>query len=159
MGEGTEVQAFSGQPLTAHQHAIMKLAAGFLPQSDQLLAEKIYYIIREPLLNRLHKFHYECPQSATAKMIPDPCGVLKDDEVFCSFSEGFVDDETGLHIDRVVGEVCIVRHLVSRTIWCPADGCCQFRHPCTLPTDVRKLKVVDRPQLSGLRCDVRACQS
>ena len=106
--DNNEMQAHSGQPRSHTERAIMKLSAGFLPHSNPLLAEDIKNIVRDIFETRLRRFHLACPQSATAIMIPDPCNVLKEGEVFCSFSEAYVEESTGLLTDVIVGDICLV---------------------------------------------------
>lgn len=82
-------------------------------------------------------------QSATAMIVPDTLGVLAPDEIFVSFSaDQPVDPVTLRRINFLEGDVLI------------------YRSPCKLPTDVRKLKAVVRPELFHLRdCIVLSANS
>ncbi|KAK7471173.1 hypothetical protein VKT23_002583 [Stygiomarasmius scandens] len=128
----------SGCPSSMSETAMALLDSGFQPQLCAYLADKLQNITKSAIKNLVNKFHYEIPQSATALAVPDPYGVLGPDEIFFRSSKRELLTQEGFLSDTVTGEILITRH------------------PCKLPSDVRKVKAVQNLRLSGF-VDVVVC--
>jgi len=123
------------------------LLAGFKPtvHTDGCVfaATKLRMLVRGLMTKLVSDLKIKVDQSASAFIVPDTLGILAPDEIYVSFaSEEPVDPRTGTTIPILQGD-CLV-----------------FRYPCKLPTDVRKFKAVNKPELSHLRdCIVLSANS
>lgn len=82
----------------------------------------------------VHKFRLPVQQSLSAFIVPDPFGVLAPDEIFI-----WADEQTP--IDPIT----------QAPISCLLGSVLALRSPCKLPTDIRKMIAVYKPELSHLR--------
>ncbi|KAG0147330.1 hypothetical protein CROQUDRAFT_132599 [Cronartium quercuum f. sp. fusiforme G11] len=105
------------------------LSAGFLPLTCPYLAKKMISEINKRLMIQMKRVQIPCPQSVRATIVPDCEGVLKENQIALSFSTPMLNKD-GSSIDALQGEVLIMRH------------------PCMLPTDIRKVTAVRHPVLS-----------
>ena len=91
----------------------------------------------------IRNFRIPIDQSITAFIVPDTLQILKSDEIFVSFSSQCPVDPT-TH--------CILSYLEGPVL--------ATRSPCKLPTDVRKLMAVYKPELAHLKnCVVMSASS
>ncbi|THU89976.1 hypothetical protein K435DRAFT_276844 [Dendrothele bispora CBS 962.96] len=128
----------SGCPSSMSETAMALLDSGFQPSSCAYLMDKLQNITKSAIKNLVNKSHYDIPQSATALVIPDPYGELGPNEIHFRTSRRELMTQDGYLSDTVTGEVLITRH------------------PCKVPSDVRKVKAVQNLRLSGL-VDVIVC--
>ncbi|TRM55779.1 RNA dependent RNA polymerase-domain-containing protein [Schizophyllum amplum] len=121
----------SGCPSGLEETMISLLASGFTPNNSSICRAKLQaiYLSRARILTSRIKF--TVPQSASAFVVPDPCGVLGPNEIHIKASRPALKMEDGLEADIVVGDVLITRN------------------PCKVPSDVRKVRAVDHPELAG----------
>ncbi|KAI5998175.1 RNA dependent RNA polymerase-domain-containing protein [Pisolithus albus] len=122
---------FSGQPLGLHETTLELLQAGFHPLKLRQLCSKLEKVLTMLLDGYVHKFHIPVMESAEAYVVPDPYGVLKEDEIHFRSSEPFIDPITGAQKDIIIGPV-----LVSR-------------NPTRLPSDIQKVTAVSHPALAN----------
>lgn len=121
---------FSGQPLGLYETTLELLQAGFHPMKLKLLFRKLEVVLTKLLDSYVQRFHIPVTESIEAYVVPDPYGVLNENEVhFCS-SEPFIDPVTGVQQDTIIGPV-----LVSR-------------NPTRLPSDIQKVTAISHPKLS-----------
>ncbi|KAI6136111.1 RNA dependent RNA polymerase-domain-containing protein [Pisolithus sp. B1] len=122
---------FSGRPLGLHQTALELLQAGFHPLKLKLLFDKLEKVLTMLLDSYVQKFHIPVTESVEAYVVPDPYGVLNEDEIHFRSSEPFIDPITGAQQDIIVGPV-----LVSR-------------NPTRLPSDIQKVTAISHPKLAN----------
>ena len=126
---------WNGMPLSKYERAYEMLIAGFHPESCAYLADLLVEIADMAMRKVIKRFAIPVARSAEAIVIPDPTGTLEEGEIQFRFSDDHVlDPDTGLRLEHVPeGDVLVTRH------------------PCLLPTDVRKVRAVVRPELSLYR--------
>lgn len=105
-------------------------------------------IINDVVSQLAKKFRLTVPLSASALVIPDPVGVLEEDEVYFS-STSLPVDQYGYRPHCLQGDVLVVgcKHCLAIPGIALTMRLQQFRYPCYLTTDVRKVTAVDRPEL------------
>lgn len=123
---------WNGKPLSKHECAYEMLLVGFHPSSCAYLAELLIEIADMAMKKVIKRFAIPIARSAEAMVIPDPTGTLKEGEIQFRFSgDAILDPDTRLRLTHVPeGDVLVTRH------------------PCLLPTDIRKVRAVVRPELS-----------
>ncbi|SPO25440.1 uncharacterized protein UTRI_03140_B [Ustilago trichophora] len=123
---------WNGKPLSKHECAYEMLLSGFHPKSCPYLAELLVDIADLAMKRVIKRFAIPVARSAEAMVIPDPTGTLEEGEIQFRFSgDAVLDPDTRLRLRHVPeGEVLVTRH------------------PCLLPTDIRKVRAVVRPELS-----------
>ncbi|PWZ02252.1 hypothetical protein BCV70DRAFT_156871 [Testicularia cyperi] len=124
--------AVTGQPLSKVERAYEMLLVGYHPENCVPLAEYLNEVAVLAIQRVIGKFAIPVARSAEAMVIPDPTGTLEEDEIQFRFSgDAVVDPDSLLRCHHVpVGDVLVTRH------------------PCLLPTDIRKVRAVVRPELS-----------
>ncbi|KAI6015621.1 RNA dependent RNA polymerase-domain-containing protein [Pisolithus marmoratus] len=122
---------FSDQPLGLYETALELLQAGFHPLKLKLLFDKLEIVLKKVLDNYVTRFHVPVTESIEAYVVPDPYGVLNENEIHFRSSEPFIDPTTGVPQDTIVGPVLI------------------SRNPTRLPSDIQKVTAVSHPQLSN----------
>ncbi|KAK7043740.1 hypothetical protein VNI00_008352 [Paramarasmius palmivorus] len=122
----------SGQPATTGEIALEMLENGWHPSDEPYLAEKIKKVLTMALEDVVEECHFPLPEGTAFKClaIADPLGVLAPDEVYYRSSKGFTDPETGITTLNATGEGLV------------------GRYPLRLPSDIQKIKVVDKPELA-----------
>ncbi|KIO08385.1 hypothetical protein M404DRAFT_997314 [Pisolithus tinctorius Marx 270] len=128
----------SGCPSSIAETILVMLDAGFTPQDCPYLADKIKNFARSSVKTYVKHPRLEVSMSCTAWMVPDPCGILAPDEVQILTRDAKFLQPDGTISHFVVGDVLLARY------------------PCKLPTDVRKVTAVVKPQLSNY-VDVIVC--
>ncbi|KAF9465114.1 RNA dependent RNA polymerase-domain-containing protein [Collybia nuda] len=123
------VDQISGCPSSLEETVMVLLDAGFTPQTSPVLREKLKKVVTTRVKNNSQKFRFDVLCSAIAFVVPDPYGVLGPDEIQVKCSSRKLQTAEGLLTDLILGDVLLTRN------------------PCKLPTDVRKLKAVEHPQL------------
>ncbi|KAJ1040974.1 hypothetical protein NDA11_007335 [Ustilago hordei] len=123
---------WNGMPLCKNERAYEMLLVGFHPKSCPYLAELLVEIADNAMKRIIKRFTIPVPRSAEAMVMPDPTGTLEEGEIQFRFSgDRLLDPETRLKLNHVPeGDVLVTRH------------------PCLLPTDIRKVRAVVRPELS-----------
>lgn len=126
---------WNGMPLSKHERAYEMLLSGFHPEKCAYLADLLVEIAALAMSRVIKKFAIPVSRSAEAMVIPDPTGTLEEGEIQFRFSgDTILDPDTRLQLMHVPeGEVLVTRH------------------PCLLPTDIRKVRAVVRPELSVYR--------
>ncbi len=126
---------WNGKPLSKHECAYEMLLAGFHPRSCNFLADLLVEIAQQAMKKIISRFAIPVGRSAEAMVIPDPTGTLEEDEIQFRFSgDNIFDPDTKL----------VVQHV-------PEGDVLVTRHPCLLPTDIRKVRAVVRPELNMYR--------
>ncbi|PWN51943.1 hypothetical protein IE53DRAFT_28075 [Violaceomyces palustris] len=121
---------WNSMPLSKANCACEMLLAGFHPQRCYYLADLLQSIAKNSIEKVVRRFSLPISKSAEAICIPDPVGVLEPDEIQFRFGDPVTDEETKLRLWHVPeGDVLVTRH------------------PCLLPTDIRKVKSVLRSEL------------
>lgn len=123
---------WNGMPLSKNERAYEMLLVGFHPKFCPYLADLFVEIAETAMRKIVKRFAIPVPRSAEAMVIPDPTGTLEEGEIQFRFKgDGIVDPETRLKLNHVPeGDVLVTRH------------------PCLLPTDIRKVRATIRPELS-----------
>ncbi|EJD44035.1 hypothetical protein AURDEDRAFT_114369 [Auricularia subglabra TFB-10046 SS5] len=111
------------------------LHARFHPQSCKYLYDILRSVIKTHIESFVKDYHIELPLSAQAFIAPDPFGVLEVGEIFFHPRSHTLRDVNGHEFDDnvLLGDVLV------------------GRHPCVLPTDVRKVVAVDSLALRPYR--------
>ncbi|KAL1746021.1 RNA dependent RNA polymerase-domain-containing protein [Schizophyllum fasciatum] len=120
----------SGCPSRLEETVMMLLDSGFTPDNSSICREKLreIYLSRARILTS--KIRFTVPQSASAFVVPDPCGVLGPNEIHLKCSRPSLITDDGIDTDIIVGDVLITRN------------------PCKVPSDVRKVRAVSHPELA-----------
>ncbi|KAJ9479081.1 RNA-dependent RNA polymerase [Pseudozyma hubeiensis] len=123
---------WNGMPVSKHERAYEMLLGGFHPEKCAYLSDLLVDIADLAMKKLISRFAIPVARCAEAMMIPDHTGTLEEGEIQFRFSgENLLDPDTRLRLTHVPeGEVLVTRH------------------PCLLPTDVRKVRAVIRPELS-----------
>ncbi|KAI0673977.1 RNA dependent RNA polymerase-domain-containing protein [Trametes maxima] len=121
---------FSGEPLTLHGVVLDLLQAGFHPLKLPLLYDKLKTIINKAIEDVVRDFHVTVPLSAEAFIVPDPHGVLKENEIHFKSSKDLKSSLEDSHPKMLLGEVLV------------------YRNPCRLPSDIQKVTAVYHESLS-----------
>ncbi|KAK1232490.1 hypothetical protein PQX77_004341 [Marasmius sp. AFHP31] len=121
----------SGLPKAWAEVAMEMLQSGFFPCENRYLADKIKYLLKSAVEKYVEKCHIPLSEGHgfDCLVVPDPFGILAPDEIYYRSSEGFVNPETLLTESVLTGEVLI------------------GRYPVRLPSDIQKVKAVDKPEL------------
>ncbi|RXW24663.1 hypothetical protein EST38_g1142 [Candolleomyces aberdarensis] len=121
-----------GCPSSLEETVMGLLDAGFRPDSCPVLRDKLKNIVKGYVRREIRSYRPEVPMSCSAFIIPDRLGLLAEGQVFIKGSGRDLMLPDGTYADIIVGEVLLARH------------------PCKLPTDIRKWVAVDLPQLHHL---------
>ncbi|KAF0521906.1 RdRP-domain-containing protein [Gigaspora margarita] len=121
--------SLSGYPDNMAEIAIEMLDAGFTPSTCPFLAKKIKQLLKGQLSNLSSKFHIELPQSRYLICVADPSNSLYDGEIFIQLDGNAGYDERGMRFGIIEGDVIL------------------SRNPCSLPSDVQKVRAVNNPLL------------
>ncbi|KAL5519333.1 hypothetical protein ACEPAH_1016 [Sanghuangporus vaninii] len=124
-----ERDSVSGLPVSLYEHARDLLLSGFDPSQSPVLREKLKYIVKQSIKNRLEKLHIPIASSAEAFIVPDPYGVLEQGEIYFNCTTPVLDTSTCIDPHTFTGPV-----LVSR-------------NPTMVPSDVRKVTAVSHDRL------------
>ncbi|KAL0572257.1 hypothetical protein V5O48_009703 [Marasmius crinis-equi] len=123
---------YSGCPSSIAETIMDMLVAGFNPRGCTVLRDKLYRLVKSKITQKCTKHNWGIPESATAFAVPDPYGVLGPNEIHFKSSQREFIMESGLTTDIITGDVLV------------------WRNPCKLPTDVRKVKAVNHPELADI---------
>lgn len=118
---------YSGAPRAMHEVACELIQAGFRPQTNDALRDKLEKILEMTCQAAVEEYRVPVPDSRgmNAFVVPDPLGVLKEGEIFYKASESFLDPQTSTLVSYIEGEVIV------------------GRYPIRLPSDVRKVTAVN----------------
>ncbi|TFK39284.1 RNA dependent RNA polymerase-domain-containing protein [Crucibulum laeve] len=128
----------SGCPSSLEETVMVLLDSGFTPKECPILREKLRKVVETRIKSRTEQLRLDIEQSASAFVVPDPYGVLNEDEIQIKSSHRCFKTEEGLETDIIVGDVLMTRN------------------PCKVPSDVRKVRAVEHPLLRNL-VDVIVC--
>uniref|UniRef100_D8QL20 RNA-dependent RNA polymerase n=1 Tax=Schizophyllum commune (strain H4-8 / FGSC 9210) TaxID=578458 RepID=D8QL20_SCHCM len=122
---------YSGAPRSVHEQVVELLQAGFKPQECEYLRIKMAKVLDMVCQSAVEDYRVPVPDSRglNAFVVPDPLGVLNEDEIFYMPSPSFMDPKEQVMVQAVEGEVIV------------------GRYPIRLPSDLRKVKAVNRPAL------------
>ncbi|KAJ3793160.1 RNA dependent RNA polymerase-domain-containing protein [Lentinula aff. detonsa] len=123
---------FSGAPIGLHETAIELVQAGFHPARDSILWSTLQKVLEVTVQGAIDKCNIPLPEgsSATAFVIPDPLGVLQENEIYYRSSTPIRDPNTQTLFHVITGEVLI------------------FRYPLRVTSDTQKVIAVDKPELA-----------
>ncbi|TDL26400.1 hypothetical protein BD410DRAFT_763609 [Rickenella mellea] len=119
----------SGCPSTLHESIIEMLEAGFTPKQSPFLRDKIKWVVKSIIDSHVGKFHIPIAQSVEAFVVPDPFGILEEDQVYFRSSEPIRDPTQCLDPNSFIGEVLLTRN------------------PTRVASDVRKVVAVQHDRL------------
>ncbi|OCF57860.1 hypothetical protein L486_03881 [Kwoniella mangroviensis CBS 10435] len=141
--ERFDVDPISGQPNSLCEALMEAVASGFNPATSPYTASKLHHVMENLSKKIVREFKIPVQQSLTAFIVPDSLQLLAPDELFICFSgKGPIDESTQIPIPYLEGEVLA------------------YRSPCKVPTDVRRLKAVFKPELTYLKdCIVLSANS
>ncbi|KAL1749286.1 RNA dependent RNA polymerase-domain-containing protein [Schizophyllum fasciatum] len=122
---------YSGSPRSVHEQIVELLQAGFRPQDCEFLRVKMQMVLKMVCDSAVDEYRVPVPDSRglNAFVVPDPLGVLKEDQIFYKSSESFMDPETQTLVSVVEGQVIV------------------GRYPIRLPSDLRRVTAVNIPAL------------
>ncbi|KAJ2927622.1 hypothetical protein H1R20_g9471, partial [Candolleomyces eurysporus] len=123
----------SGLPSPLEETIIEALDSGFTPKNCPYLRAKLGNCIVGYVDRIVSSYHIDVPMSCTSMIVPDRSGVLAEGEVFVKASGRYLQLPDGTYTDILVNMDILVG-----------------RHPCKLPTDIRKWKAVDKPEFHSL---------
>ncbi|KAJ6601026.1 RNA dependent RNA polymerase-domain-containing protein [Mycena vulgaris] len=120
-----------GGPASLHERAMELLQAGFHPTTSAYLNDKMRYIIKTEINSVVDKYRISLPESTAsdAFVIPDPFGILKENEIYYRSSNPMKNPDTQTLFQILVGPVIL------------------GRYPIRLPCDMQMVTAVDVPEL------------
>ncbi|KAJ6617410.1 RNA dependent RNA polymerase-domain-containing protein [Mycena sp. CBHHK59/15] len=123
---------FSGVPLSLHEKALELIQAGFNPATSVYLNDAMRWIVKKEIESVVQKFKISLPESTASEafVIPDPLGILKENEIYYRTSNPMKNPVTQTLFQILVGPV-----LVSSA------------YPIRLPCDMQLVTAVDVPEL------------
>ncbi|WWC96884.1 hypothetical protein V866_003759 [Kwoniella sp. B9012] len=141
--ERFDVDPISGQPNSLCEALMEAVVSGFNPATSPYTASKLHHVMETLSKKIVREFKIPVQQSLTAFIVPDSLQLLAPDELFICFSgKGPIHETTQIPIPYLEGEVLA------------------YRSPCKVPTDVRRLKAVFKPELAYLKdCIVLSANS
>ncbi|KAJ3057476.1 hypothetical protein HK097_006404, partial [Rhizophlyctis rosea] len=129
--EGEEDQEGEApREVNALERARKMLLAGFKPEENAYLAHLLVRCFRMLSIKSSENFNLKVPKSARVLMAPDPTGILEPNEVYLNLTT--VDAE-------------------KIPIGCPVGDVVVGRNPAHRPSDMQRVKCVDKPQLHAYR--------
>ncbi|EKM56512.1 uncharacterized protein PHACADRAFT_118286 [Phanerochaete carnosa HHB-10118-sp] len=105
-----------------------RIQAGFSPLTDIHLYNELKTLLKIVMESYIKDYHIIVPESAEAFIVPDPYGLLEEDEIHFKSSQDLKDACEHLNPKSVVGDVLI------------------YRNPARVPSDVQKVRAVCRPE-------------
>lgn len=121
-------------PIGHKEQTGLLLESGFSPQDCEIVVQNMHKILSDYLSNYLEKMWIQVPHSTVVFCVPDPLGVLAEDEVYLGFSSPKEHPETGL-IEWWLDNVDVV----------------VARNPAYLPSDMQKRRAVYKRELRHYR--------
>ncbi|KDQ15608.1 hypothetical protein BOTBODRAFT_157888 [Botryobasidium botryosum FD-172 SS1] len=121
----------SGHPDTKYERVIGLLEAGFTPQQLPILRDDVKSILHDVVEKYVKKYRIPVPMSLTAFIVPDPLGVLEAHQVHFRASQPELLTPSGDLATSISGDVLLTRI------------------PLMLPTDVKKMVVLDHHMLNS----------
>ncbi|KAJ6541584.1 RNA dependent RNA polymerase-domain-containing protein [Mycena capillaripes] len=120
-----------GGPLSLHEQAMELIQAGFHPSTSAYLNGKLRYIIKTEINSVVDKYKIALPESTVSKafVIPDPLGVLKENEIYYRSSNPMKNPLTETLFQVLTGPIIL------------------GRYPIRLPCDMQKVTAVNVPEL------------
>ncbi|KAJ7508353.1 RNA dependent RNA polymerase-domain-containing protein [Mycena galericulata] len=121
-----------GGPSSLQEQAIELIQAGFHPRTSMYLNDKMRYIIKNEIKSVVEKYKISLPESTAsdAFVIPDPLGVLRENEIYYRTSNPMKDPVTETFFQVLSGKVIL------------------GRYPIRLPCDMQMVTAVDIPALA-----------
>ncbi|KAF9064755.1 RNA dependent RNA polymerase-domain-containing protein [Rhodocollybia butyracea] len=121
----------SGAPFNIYETTLELIQAGFHPARDEILWSSLQKILELALKGAIEKLSIPLPEGSAVQafVIPDPLGVLKENEIYYRSSIPLKDPTTQTLFNVVTGEVLI------------------GRYPLRVRTDIQKVVAVDIPEL------------
>ncbi|CAE6522319.1 unnamed protein product [Rhizoctonia solani] len=118
---------FSGQPASSQEQVLGWLQAGFA-STDRFVMEKLVYLQKKLMTAAVKQYRIAIPESTRAFIVPDPLGVLDEDQVFFASSQLIQTSRSGL-TQCITGPVIV------------------SRNPCIQISDARKVIAVNSHEL------------
>ncbi|KAJ7760095.1 RNA dependent RNA polymerase-domain-containing protein [Mycena maculata] len=120
-----------GGPLGLHEKALELIQAGFHPRTSVYLNDKMRYIIKTEIQAVVDKYKISLPESTAsdAFVIPDPLGILKENEIYYRTSNPMKNPMTQTFFQVLTGDVIL------------------GRYPIRLPCDMQMVTAVNVPEL------------
>ncbi|KAJ7631701.1 RNA dependent RNA polymerase-domain-containing protein [Mycena polygramma] len=120
-----------GGPMSLHEQAVELIQAGFHPESSPYLNDKLRNIIKTEIKSVVDKYRISLPESTASEafVIPDPLGVLKENEIYYRSSNPMKNPSTETLFQVLTGPIIL------------------GRYPMRLPCDMQKVTAVNYPEL------------
>ncbi|KAJ7144770.1 RNA dependent RNA polymerase-domain-containing protein [Mycena crocata] len=98
-----------GGPIGLHEQAVELIQAGFQPSTSAYLNDKMRYIIKTEISSVVDKYRISLPESTAsdAFVIPDPLGILKENEIYYRSSNPMKNPETQTLFQILEGPVIV----------------------------------------------------
>ncbi|KAG8910737.1 hypothetical protein FRC01_006159 [Tulasnella sp. 417] len=135
----------SGWPMERAEQIIVLLQAGFTPSKCRHLASLMKTYLEREVTRITQDCHIPVKRSAEVFAAPDFSGTLKAGEVFFRSSQQCeLIDEPAITDDTLRGDIIASRFGIR-------PSSLIFRNPIKTPSDARRVKAVDYPQLQEFR--------
>ena len=128
------IEIQGGLPRSTTEQINFLVDAGFKPQTCHFLRERLRKSITAYCSRIKSRMNIELGQSTHVLMIPDPLGVLEENEVHLGFSNGFKDPLSGFNQIMLHGFEVLVARL-----------------PAHLPSDIQKASAVFKVELGSYK--------
>ncbi|KAJ7238761.1 RNA dependent RNA polymerase-domain-containing protein [Mycena haematopus] len=130
----------AGGPLSLHEQAMELIQAGFHPATCAYLNDKLRLIIKNEIKTVVEKYRISLPESTASQafVIPDPLGVLKENEIFYRSSNPMKNPTTQTLFQTLKGPVLVSFLSLFRIF---------TEYPMRLPCDVQMVTAVYIPAL------------
>ncbi|KAG8995167.1 hypothetical protein FRB94_005760 [Tulasnella sp. JGI-2019a] len=123
----------SGCPSSLEETVATLLFAGFRPESMPTLRKKLQRFLESALARAANDFKINVPRSLSAIIVPDPLGILQPDQVSICLSQFHIDETNNRRVHVLEG------------------SCTILRNPAKQETDIRKVMMVNCPELHDYR--------
>ncbi|KAJ3821613.1 RNA dependent RNA polymerase-domain-containing protein [Lentinula raphanica] len=141
---------YSGAPIGLHETALELVQAGFHPAKDSILWSTLQKVLEVTIQGAVEKCNIPLPEgsSASAFVIPDPLGVLEENEIYYRSSAPIRDPNTQTLFHVITGEVLIFRLEIYLCVFCYPLKPRNDRYPLRVASDTQKVIAVDKPELA-----------
>ncbi|KAG8887847.1 hypothetical protein FRB98_008870 [Tulasnella sp. 332] len=123
----------SGSASSLQEGTFNALLAGFRPESQPTLRSKMKNFLKSHLSAAARDFRIEVPKSLSALIVPDPSRLLKPGQISITRSEAHINEAT------------------NQSVYVLEGPCVVLRNPAKQETDVRKVMMVNCPELHHLK--------
>lgn len=126
--EGTAKPEVDVPPPAIGEGILERIQAGFTPLKDSYLYDELKTLLKATMESYIKEYHIVVPESAEAFIVPDPYGLLQENEIHFKSSQDLRDACEYVNPRSITGDVLI------------------YRNPARIPSDVQKVRAVCRPE-------------